>query len=150
MGVQSSCVKFYLVHDLWRAWRWRGKEIGTRCLDHDGVCVWLYLGCGYEAGVRVCPSAGKLPIFSGLLWHPVEGNGSRGKRRLSLTTCLPPRAPPPRLRGSLQGVRGDFGFTLTHKNGSNFFPGLQSTRASCPWGCSWDCPGVFLEVGKRP
>lgn len=44
MGAESYCVKFYLVHDLWRAWRWRGKETRMGCLDHGGAGVWLYLG----------------------------------------------------------------------------------------------------------
>lgn len=134
MGVESYCVKFYLVRDLWRAWRWRGKEIGTRCLDHGGGRAWLYLGCGCKAGVRVCLSVGKLAVFSGLLLAP-----DRGKQVLKQRAIVPhhpsssqitrPALPAasPRLQASLQGVQGDFGFTLAHNNGSYFFLGLQAT-----------------------
>ena len=44
MGVESYCVKFYLVRDLWRAWRWQGKETRPWRLDHGGPqIIWVYL-----------------------------------------------------------------------------------------------------------
>lgn len=111
MGVESYCVKFYLVRDLWRAWRWRGKEIGTRCLDHGGVRAWLYLGCGCEAGVRVCLSVGKLAVFSGLLLAPDRGKQVLKQRaivphHLSSSQITPPPRPAPDCKGHSKVFKG--------------------------------------------
>lgn len=44
------------------------------------------------------------PYSLGFFWHPTEGDGSRSKWRLSLTTRPPPKPSPQDCKGSLQGV----------------------------------------------
>lgn len=93
MGVESYCVKFYLVHDLWRAWLWGEEEIGTRCLDHGGACVWLYLGCICEAGVRVYPPVGKFSTCSGLPLAPDGGKQVQEQIASAPRHLFPSRSP---------------------------------------------------------
>lgn len=73
MGGESYCVKFYLVHDLWRARRWLGEEIGMRFPDHGGACLWFI----WLVFVRLESGSACLfvnfPPAPGSLWHPGEG-----------------------------------------------------------------------------
>ena len=91
MGVESYCVKFYLVRDLWRAWRWRGEETRPWHLDHGGPQI---SGCICEAGVRVCPPVGEFSMCSGLPQAPNRGNPSRSEAQVPLTMSSPPPVPP--------------------------------------------------------
>lgn len=92
MGVESYCVKFYLVHDLWRAWCWQGKETRMRCLDHGGAGVWLYLGVFVKLESGSARPSVDFPHALGSLRHPTEENPSRSKVQVP----LPPAAVPPR------------------------------------------------------
>jgi len=76
MGVESYCVKFYLVHDLWRAWCWQGKETRMRCLDHGGAGVWLYLGVFVKLESGSARLSVDFPHALGSLRHPTEENTS--------------------------------------------------------------------------
>lgn len=81
MGVESYCVKFYLVHDLWRAWRWRGEETRMRCLDHGGAGVWLYLGVFVKLESGSARPSVNFPHALGSLRHPTEETHPGAKRK---------------------------------------------------------------------
>lgn len=138
MGAESHCVKFYLARDLWRAWRWCGKEIGARGLDHGGVCVGLDLGGGCEAGVGARLAVPRTPLSSGLLWAP--DGGKRVQEQMASVPCHPSPS---------EGRPTPLGFAMTPKNGSDPSHGLQS---SCRWGrpgSSWILRLLRPPLGGR-
>lgn len=79
MGVESYCVKFYLVRDLWWASRWRREEMGVRQLDHGGVRAYV-AGTVSQGASLACPKG--VCCIRSALWVPRNQQETAGYCRL--------------------------------------------------------------------